>query len=214
VTVAVSPFRLRPMTPADIPQVVEIERAAFSTTWPPATYRRELERGNLSCYLVVVERRPAPAAGGPPAGGRLTRLARRLGLVEPAPSPPAERIVGFLGMWLMVDEAHIVTVAVREETRRRGVGELLLAEALAVARARGADTVTLECRVSNTAAQALYEKYGFRRAGIRKRYYTDNGEDAVIMTTPSLTDPAYAAHLAALRRAHVERHGVSASPAP
>lgn len=193
------------MTVADIPQVTAIERASFPTSWPQAAYKREIEQNNLARYIVVVEREASPAAPGPAADAKpgrwLSRLKRLLLTPPPPPSPPPEkRIVGFLGLWFMVDEAHIVTVASHPELRRRGIGEMLVAEALDIARDRGEIAVTLECRVSNTGAQALYEKYGFARAGIRKRYYTDNGEDAVIMTTPSLADPAYRDHLEEMRR--------------
>ncbi len=112
--------------------------------------------------------------------------------------------MGYLGLWYMVDEAHIVAIATHPAYRRRGIGERLLARALELARERDAKTVTLEVRVSNEPAQRLYEKYGFRRVGLRPRYYTDNGEDALIMTTPPLDDPAYEElleHLAAQRRA-------------
>jgi ribosomal-protein-alanine N-acetyltransferase len=118
-----------------------------------------------------------------------------------------EVVDGFLGLWFMVDEGHIVTVAVRQSRRRHGIGELLLLAAFDLAESKGLHVLTLECRVSNTAAQALYEKYGFERVGIRKRYYTDNNEDAVIMTTPSTEDPTYAARIEDLRRRHAERWG-------
>jgi ribosomal-protein-alanine N-acetyltransferase len=104
----------------------------------------------------------------------------------------------------MVDEAHIVAIATHPEYRRRGIGERLLSRALELAREREARAVTLEVRVSNLPAQRLYEKFGFRRVGVRRRYYTDTGEDAIIMTTPPLDDPAYQellAHLATQRRA-------------
>ncbi|MFN8559038.1 MAG: ribosomal protein S18-alanine N-acetyltransferase [Dehalococcoidia bacterium] len=200
-TPTTSPVRLRPMTVDDIAAVVEVERASFPTSWPSSAYRRELEQNTLARYIVAVE--PADAAPLPPP--RLSMWQRLRGALGGPPPPPpperSERIIGFLGLWFMVDEAHIVTVAVEERHRRRGVGELLVAEAIDLARDRGCDVVTLECRVSNTGAQALYEKYGFARAGIRKRYYTDNGEDALIMTTPSLADAAYRERIEALRRA-------------
>ena len=100
-----------------------------------------------------------------------------------------DEVVGFAGIWLMVDEAHITTFAIHPEWRRRGIGERLLVAVLDVALARGAREATLEVRLSNVAARRLYEKYGFRPVGLRPRYYTDNGEDALIMTTEPLTGP-------------------------
>jgi ribosomal-protein-alanine N-acetyltransferase len=194
------------MTLADIPQVSAIEHASFPSSWPHTAYKQELERNNLARYIVVVEPRAAgahPPSGRPGLMVRLRRVLRR----ERGGEPDTDDIAGFLGMWFMVDEAHIVTVAVRPDLRRRGVGELLVAEALEMARERECAFVTLECRVSNTPAQQLYLKYGFVRAGIRKRYYTDNGEDALIMTTPRLTEPELQARLQELRRQYVERYG-------
>ncbi|HZU75268.1 MAG TPA: GNAT family N-acetyltransferase, partial [Dehalococcoidia bacterium] len=104
-----------------------------------------------------------------------------------------------------------VTVAVRTASRRQGIGELLLLTAIALAQQRGERVLTLECRVSNTGAQALYAKYGFRSVGVRKRYYTDNNEDALIMTTPEIQTPAYQAQFERLRTAHRERWGAAES---
>jgi len=98
-----------------------------------------------------------------------------------------ERIVGYAGIWLMVDEAHITTFAVAPDRRRRGIGEALLIALLRMSGQVGASVATLEVRVSNMPARKLYEKYGFRPAGIRPRYYTDNNEDALIMTTGELS---------------------------
>jgi [ribosomal protein S18]-alanine N-acetyltransferase len=97
-----------------------------------------------------------------------------------------ERVVGYAGLWLMVDEAHVTTFAVSPDYRRQGVGEHLLLELLRIAESVGAAVATLEVRVSNLPARRLYEKYGFRPVGVRPRYYTDNNEDALIMTTSEL----------------------------
>jgi ribosomal-protein-alanine N-acetyltransferase len=99
--------------------------------------------------------------------------------------------LGYGGFWLMYDEAHISTLAVRAELRRQGLGELLLIGLLDEARRAGALCATLEVRVSNAAAQALYTKYGFEQAGRRKAYYTDNQEDALILTTPEFSSLTY-----------------------
>jgi ribosomal-protein-alanine N-acetyltransferase len=191
------------MTVADLPQIAEIEADSFPSAWPSNAYKRELQNNNLARYLVVV-RQDAPAR--PPRGFRrlLSAVQSRFGR---PPVRAEEYVVGFIGIWFMVDETHIVTVAVREAERRKGVGELLLMAAFDLSREKGVPALTLECRVSNTAAQALYEKYGFQRLGIRKRYYTDNNEDALIMTTPSIEEPAYAAGIEELRELHHRRWG-------
>ena len=112
-----------------------------------------------------------------------------------------DEIVGFGGLWVMVDEAHITTFAVDPRWRRRGVGEWMLIGLLDRAVDRRAREATLEVRLSNMPARRLYEKYGFRPVGIRPRYYSDNGEDALIMTTDALTGPAMLERLARLREA-------------
>jgi [ribosomal protein S18]-alanine N-acetyltransferase len=95
-------------------------------------------------------------------------------------------IVGFAGIWLLVDEAHVTTFATRRTWRRQGIGERLLLALLDLARTRGAHEATLEVRPSNLPARRLYEKYGFKVVGLRPRYYSDDNEDALIMTTESL----------------------------
>lgn len=167
---------VRPMTVEDLPQIAEIEGESFSSVWPASAYQRELRENKLARYSV--------AAQTP---------------VEPAAAAAAERLDGFIGVWFMVDEAHIITIAVRQARRRHGLGELLLLAAFDQARAKGVPALTLECRTSNAAARALYSKYGFTEQGVRKRYYTDNNEDALILTTPSIEDAEYLARLQALR---------------
>ncbi|HYI21541.1 MAG TPA: ribosomal protein S18-alanine N-acetyltransferase [Candidatus Limnocylindrales bacterium] len=95
-------------------------------------------------------------------------------------------MVAYAGLWLMVDEAHITTFAVLPNWRRRGVGGRLMVELMRLARDLGSRVMTLEVRLSNQPARALYGRFGFRPVGIRPRYYSDNGEDALIMTTAQL----------------------------
>ncbi|HET7701468.1 MAG TPA: ribosomal protein S18-alanine N-acetyltransferase [Candidatus Limnocylindria bacterium] len=109
-----------------------------------------------------------------------------------------ERIVGYAGLWLSLDEAHITTFAVLPDHRRRKIGERMLVAIFDKAAKLGAEWLTLEVRASNMPAQRLYEKYGFRPAGVRRRYYSDNNEDAIIMWTERLRDRAV--------RELIERH--------
>lgn len=89
--------------------------------------------------------------------------------------------IGYAGMWTIMDEAHITNIAVREAFRGRKLGDRLLDELMQTASYLGMERMTLEVRVTNRVAQSLYEKKGFKPAGIRKGYYSDNNEDAVIM---------------------------------
>jgi [ribosomal protein S18]-alanine N-acetyltransferase len=161
-------FLIRPMTIPDLATVQLIERASFTTPWPPQAYRQELETNRLAQYLVA-----------------------QLG----------DEIVAYGGLWLMVDEAHVTTFAVHPRFRRRRIGERLLLALLDLSLARHAREATLEVRLSNLAARRLYEKYGFRPVGIRPRYYSDNQEDALIMTTEPLASPAMRERVARLRAA-------------
>jgi [ribosomal protein S18]-alanine N-acetyltransferase len=188
-------YQVREMTEADIPQVADIEHESFPTTWPQTAYRRELAN-NLARYIVLVDRAHPPAPDDTPTPRRsFLDLFRR----KEAPRPTSDYIVGYVGMWLMVDQAHIVAIAVRDTYRGRGLGELLLAEAIELSLANHQESVTLEVRKSNDVAQALYEKYRFLKVGVRKRYYSDNHEDAIVMTTPPIRSGSYQEHLDYLR---------------
>jgi ribosomal-protein-alanine N-acetyltransferase len=112
-----------------------------------------------------------------------------------------DRVVGYAGIWLMVDEAHITTFAIHPAWRRRRLGERLLLAVLDVARARQAREATLEVRLSNLAARRLYEKFGFRPVGLRPNYYSDDREDALIMTTETLDSAPMTARIERLRTA-------------
>lgn len=117
------------------------------------------------------------------------------------------KVVGFGGVWLMVDEAHVTTIGVHPDWRRQGVGRRLLIALIDLAQELRATRVTLEVRAGNLAAQALYGELGFEVTGRRSRYYSDDGEDALVMTTPPLSSPAMHARVASARRrsGHAER---------
>ena len=215
---------LRPMEPRDIPQVVEIEREAFPTIWPPTSFRRELNNNRLARYLVAYEPM-GPAEESPPVTPRTTpppppslparllrNLARLLG-VGGAQSDdfdgPQDPIRGYVGIWIMADEAHITSIATHQAYQRQGIGELLLIGTVELAMQRGLRAVTLEARVSNDIAQTLYSKYGFKEVGIRKRYYSDNGEDAVLMTTDPIASEEYQELFQGLVASHRGRWGVA-----
>jgi ribosomal-protein-alanine N-acetyltransferase len=190
------------MTADDIAQVADIERESFPSMWPQTAYRRELSN-QLARYLVISEERDTPE--DPPSTSGLWGTLRRI-VGADGSYDAHDYLLGFIGVWLMVGEAHIVTVAVRERYRRMGIGERLLLSALELAIDAEQDVATLEVRASNDSAQLLYDKYSFARLGLRKRYYTDNDEDAVIMTTPDLHTSEYRATLDALRRRHQQQY--------
>jgi len=212
-------FLVRRMRLSDIPQVLEVERQSFPSMWPPTAFRRELQQNRLAHYIVIGEANPAVAAAEsddePPEPGPIGRFLGEIKHIltgdDPAGLPPpderAELITGFIGLWLLPDEVHIVTVAVRDSHRRQGIGEMLLIAALDLARERTQALVTLEVRVSNDAAIRLYDKYGFEQAGLRPRYYSDNHEDAHILTADGVTTSDYGERLTTLREEHRARYG-------
>ena len=200
---SVMPYALRPMGPHDIDQVAAMEREAFPTLWPATSYRREL-KNKIAEYLVCVREGEFVTVTPPPRSRLLRLFGRRNKPTLPLKVP---LVVGFVGLWYQAGDAHIVSIAVREEYRRRGLGELLLIGAIEMAVRRGQQVVTLEVRLSNDSAQALYRKYGFKQTGVRHSYYADNREDAVIMTTDSLGSAAHEALFSGLRSAFEERYG-------
>ena len=213
-------YRIDPMRIEHIPVVAAIERRCFTQPWPQNAYRREIQTNKMAHYFVVrvVEPNvPVPVAesvrisSGGESGllGRLSRLLR--GPIEPPPSPALEAelrsIVGYAGLWLMTDEAHITTIAVDPDFQGNGLGELLLVALIDRAKQIGARWLTLEVRVTNRVAQRLYEKYTFKEMGIRRRYYSDNGEDALVMWTDPIDSDAFQDTLLRNRDALTQRLG-------
>ncbi|MDX1934633.1 MAG: ribosomal protein S18-alanine N-acetyltransferase [Capsulimonadales bacterium] len=166
-----SPILVRRMRTSDIEQVSRIERTAFSTAWSVQAYVTELANPNAT-YLVAVD--------------------GRTGLTE--------NIVGYAGLWVVMDEAHVTTIAVKPECRGRRIGERMLSEMLFLARRQGANRATLEVRSSNVVAHRLYEKYGFLWVAVRKNYYSDNNENADILWINDMDDPAWRKRYNELRR--------------
>ena len=209
---------VRPMTLDDIAQVMEVEQQSFPTIWPPTAFKREIQQNRRGRYLVAVQRRegapqgeegPPPIRSQPGGFGRFVGGLRHI-LDGDGKLPPEERkelVVGFVGVWLLIEEAHIVTLAVRDDYRRRGVGELLLITAIETALKERHTVVTLECRASNAAALRLYEKYGFQQVGIRPRYYSDDHEDAYILSVSDVGTVSYERRFEWLRNEHRRRCG-------
>ena len=208
---------LRRMRAEDIPQVIEIEKEAFTPGWVGTPFRRELnsrytrflvayhpdDPGHADPGSIDGQQQPGPADESL-WGRMLTGVRSVFGM---RPGSEGDDLAGYVGIWLQGDQAHITEIAVREELRGRGIGELLIIGTLRVAYEQGLTEVTLEARVSNFVAQRLYDKYGFNEAGIRKNYYADNREDAVIMTTDPIHTAAYREKFATLQDNFLARYG-------
>jgi ribosomal-protein-alanine N-acetyltransferase len=159
--VSLKSLHIRPMTLVDIERVHLIDQLSFSMPWPLSSYRYELTENKAS----------------------LSHVAE---LILEGNTPI---VVGMVVTWLIIDEAHIATIAVHPNYRGLGIGKLLLTCSLQEAIRAGAVTATLEVRAGNQVAAHMYTGFGFKIAGRRPRYYHDNQEDALIMTVKGLGPP-------------------------
>ena len=147
-------YMIRPMQLDDVPQAVQIDKECFPLNKQPMAYKSDLLYNQMARYIVAYDDK----------------------------APDKASIIGVTGFWLMAGEAHIMTIGVRKNHRRQGIGQLMLEAAIQLARSCDAFAVTLEVRRANTEALSLYAKHGFTERGIRKNYYDETHEDAVIMT--------------------------------
>jgi ribosomal-protein-alanine N-acetyltransferase len=159
------PLAIQPMREADVATVQEIERQIFSTPWPKNAYFRELSSRSSAHYIVL-----------------------RRGTQTVADE---DELIGYAGMWKMYDEAHVTTIGVRRDLQHHGYGRILFAGLVQAAYDMGAKWVTLEVRTSNESAMRMYESFGFKVIGRRRGYYTDNGEDAIVMWSDSIYAPRF-----------------------
>lgn len=211
------PCHVRLMCQEDIDQVAGIDREAFPAMWPPVNYQHELQNP-LAHYIVACHEKRAvaePEAEVTPQKGlsRLKSKVRRwfsYGRFFSNEIPPSDKqdIIGFAGFWVMADEAHIISLAVRKTLCRRGIGELLLIATIDLIAQLKARIITLEVRASNTAALSLYRKYGFIQVGLRRAYYIENKEDAILMSTENITSTSFQARLQQLKQSHSRRWGI------
>jgi len=200
------PLVVKPMHVAHIPAVASIERESFPTPWPDTAYRHELTQNEMAHYYVLGPQSPHPMSADASTWHRLRQMAWF------RPGADSDEVWGYAGFWMMVDEAHISTLAVRHDMRQRGLGQCLLLTLLDEARNLEAVRATLEVRISNCAAQALYAKYGFEEVGRREGYYPDNGEDALLLMTPDFSSVAFWDTVGASRSRLLERLGQASVP--
>ena len=205
---------LRRLQTGDIDQVIAIEREAFSPLWITTPFKRELNN-KYACYLVACEpeepKEEASSDGESEENrslwSRVVTGAQRIVPSKPGGNISPTPIAGYVSVWYQGEEAHITEIAVREGRRGNGIGELLLIGSLREAVKYGSKVMTLEARVSNFVAQRLYEKYGFKNVGTRKAYYSDNREDAVIMTTNPINSEEYQDMFRELQESFLTRWG-------
>lgn len=148
-------IQIRDAIDRDLPRILEIERLAFPSPWTLASFERELTLP-FSRVMVAIPDDDEPSHIN------------------------GSSIVGFLCRWLIADECHVLNIAVHPDSRRLGIGTVLITEAISEARRTGAGVVTLEVRRTNLAARQLYRKFDFEERRLRRHYYGP-GEDAIIM---------------------------------
>ena len=198
-------YVIRPMEYEDIPQVAQIDREAFPGEWvfrSQSAYKQDLDNPSVR-YIVACNKMDVSETEGQemqklPWFKRLFRYERHLDV--------SENIIGFSGFWMMMKEAHIIAIGVRDGYRRLGIGEGLLIATIELAQMLNSNVVTLEVRASNEVAQELYKKYGFRVVVRRPRYYSSDGEDAIIMSTDNIGSLSFQTSLQQLKKAHAQRH--------
>ncbi len=217
------PVTIRRLRLDDIDQVVAIEKEAFSPLWVSTSFKRDInnKRANylVACFdedaspeeiLAEIDSDNSAQDDEPPPPKLWSRVLGRLGMSSndgPNSVDDVFNIAGYVSVWYQGEEAHITEIAVKETLRGRGVGELLLIGSLKAAIEHGSKVMTLEARVSNFIAHRLYQKYSFKSVGIRKAYYSDNREDAVIMTTNPIDTPEYDSLFNGLQTSYQSRWG-------
>jgi len=167
-----SDIRIRVAMAEDIDAMTELDATCFSAPWSRASFEAELTTNQLAWYLVAEELVP-PCDAADSSGSAVANSYTQEDQVG--------ILIGYAGLWAIEDEGHITNVAVHPDYRRMHLGSILVQTLIAETRKEGLKRFTLEVRVSNHAAIALYEKFGFVSAGVRKGYYEDNNEDAMIM---------------------------------
>jgi ribosomal-protein-alanine N-acetyltransferase len=216
-------FVVEPMRVEHIPAVSAIEKMSFPQPWPQNAYRREILENRMAHYIVARRlgsegdtprpREIAQPTGPGQSGALITRLSRLLRPAETTRSPALEEelrsIVGYAGIWVMTDEAHVTTIASHPDARGQGIGEFLLVALIHRSMEVGARWMTLEVRASNSVAQNLYRKYTFKEMGVRRRYYSDNGEDALVMWTDALDSETFQDALESNERKLANRLGAA-----
>lgn len=199
-------LELKPLTAEQLPAVVELDKVCFGGLWTLEGYRRELVSPSSDLLVLNLTRADFKLGGN---GNRVLETGNREQenpqnplFPEATPSypipdnqspiPDTQYLVGLGCSWGILDEAHITVLAVHPVYRREGLGLLLLSALLRLAQRRGLERATLEVRASNHAALSLYQKFGFKEAGRRRRYYKDTGEDALILWRGGLQKPEFA----------------------
>jgi [ribosomal protein S18]-alanine N-acetyltransferase len=193
-------LEIKHLVPEHLPSAVELDRLCFGGLWAIEGYRRELESPNSDLLGLWTWETEDCESGQHGAGTHHPPpLQIRAGTHHPPPLQVPPMLIGVGCLWAILEEAHIIMLAIHPSFQRQGLGQALLWALLKSAHDRQLERSTLEVRDSNLAAVSLYKKFGFKEAGRRKRYYEDTGEDALVMWRSGLEKPEFQRYLAALK---------------
>ncbi len=185
-------LEIKHLGPEHLPSAVELDQLCFGGLWAIEGYRRELESPNSD--LLGLWMWEGAGTGAPPLQNRAGTGAPPLQIRAGTGAPPL--LIGIGCLWAILEEAHIIMLAIHPQFQSQGLGQALLLALLKSAHDRQLERSTLEVRDSNLAAVSLYKKFGFKEAGRRKRYYEDTGEDALVMWRSGLEKPEFQRYLA------------------
>ena len=203
----ICPFTCREMVLGDIEQANAIERDAFPDLFPPTSFSKELKRDRATILVAEVNENVTGWQELIPPHYDSISNANLYRNGYTGYGKGQKFLTGLLMFWEMAGEAHIMSVGVRRDFRRRGIGELLMLNCLSKCVRSAYTAISLEVRSSNKAAQELYLKHGFLVEGIRKGYYSDNREDALIMNAKEILSPSYIQRMSARKKTYTELHG-------
>ena len=178
-------LEIKHLAPEHLPSAVELDQLCFGGIWAIEGYRRELDSPNSDLLGLWTWETDDCESGQ-----------NRAGTHHPPPLQVPPMLIGIGCLWAILEEAHIIMLAIHPQFQRQGLGQALLLALLKSAHDRQLERSTLEVRDSNLAAVCLYKKFGFKEAGRRKRYYEDTGEDALVMWRSGLEKPEFQRYLA------------------
>ncbi len=189
-------IEIKHLAPEHLPDAVELDRLCFGGLWAIEGYRRELDSPNSDLLgLWTWETEDCESGQHGVGTHHPPPVQNRAGTGAPPLQVP-RMLIGIGCLWAILEEAHIIMLAIHPQFQRQGLGQALLWALLKSACDRQLERSTLEVRDSNLAAFSLYKKFGFKEAGRRKRYYEDTGEDALVMWRSGLEKPEFQRYLA------------------
>lgn len=184
------PLSVQALTPDLLPDAVMLDHLCFGGLWSVDGYRREMDNPNSDLIVLRLESGSSelvPPPSSEPAFEQILDL--------PLLSATDQGVIGLGCCWFILEEAHVILLAVHPGQRRQGFGQLLLHALLCRAHQRQSEWATLEVRISNDPAIALYQQFGFEEVGRRRRYYQDTDEDGLILWKRGLQEQEFVDHL-------------------